>query len=81
VPEAWQPSPEHRQIARDLRIPFDLELAKFRDHEFTVPKRDPDATFRNWIRNAKPSAALPPPPPNGHKFATMAEIDRLMGQA
>src|SRR6188768_3552880 len=76
VPESWQPSPEHRQIARDLRIPFDLELAKFRDHEFTVPKRDPDATFRNWIRNAKPSPALPPPPTNGHKFATVAEIDR-----
>jgi hypothetical protein len=81
VPESWQPSPEHRQIARDLRIPFDLELAKFRDHEFTVPKRDPDATFRNWIRNAKPSAALPPPPTNGHKHATMADIDRLMGLA
>jgi hypothetical protein len=86
VPEGWQPSDQHRQIASECCVPFELELAKFRDHEFSTPKHDPDATFRNWLRNARPAKSPPfpalpaPPKANGH-HATKAEIDRMLGLA
>lgn len=43
------------QIARELGVDLKLELANFRDHEFKDPKSDPDATFRNWLRRARPA--------------------------
>jgi hypothetical protein len=54
VPEEFEPTDEHRRIARERGLDFNLELAKFRDHEFDKPKSDPHATFRNWLRNATP---------------------------
>jgi hypothetical protein len=57
VPEDWQPSQEHKQIALEMRVSFDLELAKFRDHEFAKARKDPDAAFRNWLRTANPTPA------------------------
>jgi hypothetical protein len=33
-------------------VDAELELAKIRDFEFSVPRRDPDATFRTWLRTA-----------------------------
>lgn len=55
VPVEWQPNDAHCAIARERNVDFDLELSKFRDHDFARPKRDADATFRNWLRNAQPS--------------------------
>jgi hypothetical protein len=86
VPPTWIPNEQHRQIASDRCVPFELELAKFRDHEFGSPKRDPDATFRNWLRSARPGptphSAAPLPPVNGHKirYSTPAEIYRALGR-
>jgi len=31
---------------------IERELAKYRDHEFAVPKTDADAAFRKWLRTA-----------------------------
>jgi len=52
VPEAWQASAAHREQAKTLGVNFDVELAKFRDHEFAKPRTDADAAFRNWLRTA-----------------------------
>lgn len=52
VPGDWTIKPDQRSLALGLLVDVELEADKFRDHEFATPKRDPDATFRNWIRNA-----------------------------
>lgn len=53
VPDDWEPKGTHRSMAAARGIDFDLELAKFRDHEFASAKSDADATFRNWLRSAR----------------------------
>lgn len=53
-PADWQPTDAHRAIASERGIDFELELAKFRDHEFATPRSDYDAAFRNWLRSATP---------------------------
>jgi len=55
VPADWQPTDEHREIAAARGVDFELELAKFRDYEFNVPKSNATATFRNWLRSARPT--------------------------
>jgi len=73
---------------------IERELAKFRDHEFAVPKTDADAAFRRWLRTAaerRPSSTVIPlhersrPTPRQAKSADYAEhladIDRAMGAA
>jgi hypothetical protein len=62
VPKDWQPGDDHRKMASELRVDFELELAKFRDHEFATTKKDPDATFRNWLRNAADRGTRRPAP-------------------
>lgn len=52
VPVDWAPNDTHRALARELGVNFELELAKFRDHEFERPRSDADLTFKNWIRTA-----------------------------
>lgn len=42
-------------MATALGVDLELEMAKFRDHQFRDPRTDPDATFRNWLRNARPT--------------------------
>lgn len=54
VPPEWQPNIGHRSLAASRGVDFELELSKFRDHDFATPKLDADRTFRNWLRNAKP---------------------------
>jgi hypothetical protein len=83
VPAGWEPGDQHRAIAAECCVPFELELAKFRDHEFSAPKRDPDATFRNWLRSARrpaPYSAAPLPAPAKIKYSTPAEIYRALGR-
>jgi len=52
VPEAWEPKPEHVNLAMQLGADLTAELAKFRDHEFRNPKSDFDACFRTWLRRS-----------------------------
>lgn len=52
VPEDWEPNDKHRALAAEHRVRLANELAKFRDHEFAKPKKDFDAAFSNWLRNA-----------------------------
>lgn len=57
VPEGWVPNEGHHEIAVGRGLDLDFEWAKFRDHQFAAAKSDWDATFRNWLRNAKPQLA------------------------
>lgn len=55
VPDGWQPKPEHVSLGMQLGFVgalLETEVLKFRDHEFAKPKSDPDACFRNWLREA-----------------------------
>ena len=61
VPAEFEPTEEHRSIARERGLNFELELAKFRDHEFDKLKSDPVRTFRNWLRNASARDFSKPP--------------------
>lgn len=69
VPATWQVTDEHRQMARDLALDVEREAEKFRDHEFSKPRSDPNATFRNWLRTsaerggARPGPRRDDPPP------------------
>jgi len=56
-PADFEPTDAHRSIARERSVDFDLELAKFRDHEFQRAIVDHDAAFRNWLRSASPARA------------------------
>lgn len=40
-------------IATRPDLDIELEIQKFRDHEFKTPRSNWEATFRNWIRNAR----------------------------
>lgn len=63
VPAEWQPNQKHREQAASLGLDFGLELESFRDHEFDRPKSDADATFRNWLRNARRFGSIASAPP------------------
>lgn len=46
----WKPTDFHAALARKYGKDLRIEAAKYRDHEFAVPKTDPDRTFNNWLR-------------------------------
>jgi hypothetical protein len=46
----WKPNGFHEALAARYRRDLRLEAAKFRDHDFAVPKTDPDRAFNNWLR-------------------------------
>lgn len=80
VPAAWSPSLEHVQMAHDLGVDLKLESEKFRDHEFASPKTDADATFRNWLRAARPGgngSAGPRKAFNAAQDALDAQMQRI----
>lgn len=53
VPDDWTgPTPKHREMVAGSGVDVDGEAAKFRDHDFAKPKKDPDRTFSNWLRQA-----------------------------
>jgi hypothetical protein len=65
LPADWKPTPELIAAARAERPDIDLrvETAKFRDHWHAKAGRDAakldwDATYRNWIRNARGPAGF-----------------------
>jgi hypothetical protein len=51
-PADFQPSEAHRLLARQLTVNLEVELAKFRDHEYAKPKTDPGRAFATWLRTA-----------------------------
>lgn len=71
VPPEWQPNDGHRSLASARGLDFDLELSKFRDHDFAAPKLDADRTFRNWLRNATPLRSA-----QGFKSAGTLQLER-----
>jgi len=52
IPDDWQPSDAHRELAKKLGVDIDEQLTEIRDHEYAQPKSDWDAAFRKWLRNA-----------------------------
>lgn len=77
VPSSWQPTDEHRALAREHGKDFERELAVFRDHTFAAAKSDADATFRNWLRRDSRGfgAAGKPAPVRG----AMAPVSKSFG--
>ena len=69
IPHDWKPSDDERRWAEDARpdLSIKLEIEKFRDYWTAksgadATKRDWSATWRNWIRNSRATAANPPNP-------------------
>lgn len=62
LPADWQPSEAHQRLAVERSIDIVEEAAKFRDWCAAngATKKDWEATFRNWIRNARPSTNVRP---------------------
>jgi hypothetical protein len=60
VPDDWQPSDRHIELARTLDVVLSREVAKFRDHEFKDPKTDADRAFSRWLRTAAEMGRKPP---------------------
>lgn len=57
LPSSWQPTEAHRSLAAERGVDVREEADKFRDWCAAngATKKDWEATFRNWIRNARPS--------------------------
>lgn len=78
APDEWQPSAQHRELAAALGVDFELELAKFKDHEFAQSKTDAAATFRNWLRGAR--STLPRSASGGaSRHSTVEDVMRAAG--
>jgi len=70
VPASWEPNDKHRALARKHGVDFELELEKFRDHEFKEPKTKADLAFNRWLRTANTFSR---PPGFQQHQQTMAE--------
>lgn len=57
LPDDWRPSEAHARLAADRGVNVNEEADKFRDWCAAngAVKKDWEATFRNWIRNARPT--------------------------
>jgi hypothetical protein len=86
-PKSWSRFPKDfvltedlLQLARDWSLDPALEHAKILDHEFKPPRKDPAATWRNWIRNSKngipPQKSANDPQSTARQATTAAEIAR-----
>ncbi len=53
VPDGWAPSGAHRAVALGLLLDVEAEADKFRNHEFSPPRSDPDRAFSGWLRRAR----------------------------
>jgi hypothetical protein len=55
LPSDFAPNDKHRELASQLGVNLDFEIAKFRDYWIGEGKTkvDWDATLRNWIRNSR----------------------------
>lgn len=57
LPDGWKPSPAHSDLATERGVDVVEEAEKFRDWCASngTSKKDWEATFRNWLRNARPT--------------------------
>ncbi|WP_294567579.1 hypothetical protein [uncultured Arthrobacter sp.] len=64
LPADWAPSEAHASLAAERGVHLNEETVKFRDWtvSMAVAKKDWDATFRNWLRNARPTNVRHLPP-------------------
>ena len=67
LPQGFMPTGSHKELAAELHVNLDNELAQFRDHHTAKGSamKDWDAAFRTWLRNAarfKPVAKSTRPP-------------------
>lgn len=55
LPDTWQPTDDHGDMAAALVLDIAVESASFRDYYRACgkPMKDWNAAFRNWLRNAK----------------------------
>ena len=72
LPEGWEPTPDHHQLAKDQGVNCLHEAAKFRDHAAANDRRqrDWDASFRTWLRRSRDYGAAGQnraPPDNRHR--------------
>jgi hypothetical protein len=75
LPDGWEPTDDHRQLAADQGVDCDHEAAKFADHAAANDRRqrDWDAAFRTWLRRARDygatSSARASPGSRGAQYA------------
>ena len=76
LPDSWAPTPEHQEQAAQAGINIALEADKMRDWALSKgeTRKDWDATFRNWIRNARPTPGYTPKPPTGQRVLQEWEL-------
>lgn len=78
IPDDFEPTDHHRDIAVNENINLDNEFVKFRDYCLANGKKyiDWDAAFNNWLRNAGKYQRASPN--NKSNFMTLAERNRLV---
>ena len=78
IPDDFEPTNHHRDIAISENINLDNEFVKFRDYCLANGKKyiDWDAAFNNWLRNAGKYQRSNPN--NKANFMTLAERNRLV---
>ena len=78
IPDDFEPTNHHRDIAISQNINLDNEFVKFRDYCLANGKKyiDWDAAFNNWLRNAGKYQRSNPN--NKTNFMTLAERNRLV---
>jgi hypothetical protein len=59
LPADWQPSDEHRALARELGVDCETEAQSFRDHAAANGRTQVDwaASFRTWLRKSQAFAS------------------------
>jgi len=76
VPDDWEPTADHEQLAREHGADYALELANFRDHTFDTPRADADAEFRKWVRNSRPRSGPRASPRGGAQAGSDEDVRR-----
>lgn len=78
IPDDFEPTNHHRDIAISQNINLDNEFVKFRDYCLANGKKyiDWDAAFNNWLRNSGKYQRASPN--NKSNFMTLAERNRLV---
>jgi hypothetical protein len=78
VPPTEQLTEDRIRMAREIRLMplavVQAEWAAFKDHDYPAPKKDVDATWRNWCRKVKAPLPVPPPAP-GKRSAPRSDDD------
>ncbi|OTP93224.1 hypothetical protein [Gilliamella apicola] len=78
IPDDFEPTNHHRDIAISQNINLDNEFVKFRDYCLANGKKyiDWDAAFNNWLRNSGKYQRASPN--NKSNFMTLSERNRLV---